>query len=103
MWLADVDGVTAGLLVLTPDATTGLDGTGWIDHLYLDPSWIGRGLGDRFVDLAQKRYPGGLQLWTFKANAPAQRFYERRGFLPVEFTDGSRNEERSPDIRYRWG
>jgi hypothetical protein len=32
----------------------------------------------------------------------ARRFYERRGFVLTEETDGSRNEEREPDARYVW-
>ncbi|WP_298279395.1 hypothetical protein [uncultured Bradyrhizobium sp.] len=50
--------------------------------------------------------PPGLadrrQLWTFQRNARARRFYEARGFVAVEQTDGSRNEEQEPDVRYLW-
>lgn len=73
-----------------------------LDQLYLEPGWRGRGLGDRFVGLAKERSPVGLSLWTFQVNAPARRFYERHGFTAVEHTDGSGNEEREPDVRYRW-
>lgn len=96
--VADVDGVVVGLMVLTP----GRDATGWIDHLYLDPSWIGRGLGERLVEVARKRHPAGLQLWTFAANAAARRFYARLGFGEVEHTNGEGNEERAPDVRCCW-
>ncbi|WP_235883395.1 GNAT family N-acetyltransferase [Saccharopolyspora elongata] len=92
-WVAVAAGSVVGLLVL--------DGAE-LDQLYLEPSWRGRGLGDRFADLAKRRRPGGLDLWTFQVNAPAQRFYERHGFVEVERTDGRRNEEREPDIRYAW-
>jgi 8-oxo-dGTP pyrophosphatase MutT (NUDIX family)/ribosomal protein S18 acetylase RimI-like enzyme len=90
VWVADIDDVVVGLLALTD---------GWIDQLYLDPAWIGRGLGERFMQLAVQRQPGGLQLWTFQANVAAQRFYARHGFREVERTDGAGNEERAPDIR----
>ncbi len=73
-----------------------------LSQLYLDPDWRGRGLGDRFVELAKERSPEGLELWTFQVNKPAHRFYERHGFVAVEFTDGSTNEEREPDVRYVW-
>ncbi|MEW1869713.1 GNAT family N-acetyltransferase [Streptomyces caelestis] len=73
-----------------------------LDQLYLAPEWRGRGIGDRFVALAKERGPGGLSLWTFQVNTPAHRFYERHGFTAVERTDGSRNEEREPDVRYVW-
>ncbi|HVD02834.1 MAG TPA: GNAT family N-acetyltransferase [Candidatus Dormibacteraeota bacterium] len=75
---------------------------GWIDQLYVAPSQSRHGLGSRLVATAKERAPGGLQLWTFESNLAARRFYERHQFVPVERTDGSRNEERSPDIRYEW-
>ncbi|MFI1417949.1 GNAT family N-acetyltransferase [Streptomyces sp. NPDC020731] len=72
------------------------------DQLYLAPEWRGRGIGDRFVALAKERSPKGLALWTFQVNTPAHRFYERHGFTAAEWTDGSGNEEREPDVRYVW-
>ncbi len=91
VWVADLDGVVVGQMMLAP---------GWLHHLYIDPSWMGRGLGDRFMALARQRQPGDLQLWAFETNARARRFYERHGFTAVEFTDGAANEERWPDVRY---
>ena len=44
----------------------------------------------------------GLQLWTFQRNAVARHFYERHGFRAAELTDGARNEEVEPDVRYVW-
>jgi len=35
-------------------------------------------------------------------NEPARRFYERHGFVAEELTEGAANEERAPDVRYRW-
>jgi hypothetical protein len=32
----------------------------------------------------------------------ARRFYEERRLELVDTSDGSRNEEREPDVRYRW-
>ncbi|MET9444901.1 GNAT family N-acetyltransferase [Streptomyces sp. NPDC006610] len=93
-WVAEAaDGAVVGLMVLHDGA---------LSQLYLAPDWRGRGLGDRFVALAKDRRPGGLELWTFEVNRPAQRFYERHGFVAVERTDGSGNEEREPDVRYVW-
>jgi GNAT superfamily N-acetyltransferase len=92
-WLAEADGAVVGVLALSP---------GWLEQLYLDPAWRGRGIGDRFVELAKRRQPSGLQLWTFLVNGPARRFYERHGFVAVESTDGAGNEEREPDVRYVW-
>ena len=92
-WVAEVGGALVGVLALSE---------GWLDQLYVDPAWRGRGIGDRFVALARRRQPAGLQLWTFQVNEPAQRFYERHGFVAVERTDGAGNEEREPDVRYVW-
>ncbi|MFJ8060187.1 GNAT family N-acetyltransferase [Streptomyces sp. NPDC096142] len=94
IWVADAgDGGIVGLMVVNG---------GELSQLYLDPDWRGRGLGDRFVGLAKERSPEGLELWTFQVNKPAHRFYERHGFVAVEYTDGSTNEEQEPDVRYVW-
>ncbi|MFI5783702.1 GNAT family N-acetyltransferase [Nocardia sp. NPDC051570] len=92
-WVAVADGIVRGLLVL--DAAE-------VEQLYLEPSWRGCGLGDRFIDLAKRLRPNRLGLWTFQVNEPARRFYERHGFVEVDRTDGSRNEEREPDVRLVW-
>jgi ribosomal protein S18 acetylase RimI-like enzyme len=92
-WVA-IDGErVVGLLILSEAE---------LEQLYLDPDWRGRGIGDDFIRLAKERRPGGLSLWTFQVNKPAQRFYERHGFTEVDRTDGSGNEEHEPDIRYAW-
>jgi hypothetical protein len=52
--------------------------------------------------MAKEVRPDGLMLWTFQRNARARQFYEARGFVAAELTDGSRNEEREPDALYRW-
>ena len=98
MWVAEVAGTLVALMVLDP----GRDQQGWIEHLYIDPAWMGRGLGDKLVQLAKERFSGGLQLWSFQVNGPACRFYERHGFVAQEQTEGAGNEERAPDVRYRW-
>ena len=92
-WVAVAGTEVVGLLVLSD---------GWVDQLYLDPAWRGRGIGDRLIATAKQRYPDGLQLWTFQVNGPARRFYERHGFVEVERTYGQCNEEREPDVRYSW-
>lgn len=54
------------------------------------------------MSLAKQQQPDGLSLWTFQVNGPARRFYQRHGFTEVERTDGQRNHEREPDVRYVW-
>lgn len=84
-----------------PLAVLALDGE-WVDQLYVDPAFTGRGLGSHLIELAKSHRPAGLQLWTFATNTGAQRFYRRHGFTLTERTDGSRNEENAPDIRFVW-
>lgn len=74
----------------------------WIEHLYVDREFTGRGLGTRFLDLARRELSGSrIQLWTFQSNTGARRFYERQGFAAAQWTDGE-NEEGAPDVRYQW-
>ena len=86
------------------DAIAGFAGlrSGWLDHLYVDPSLQGRGIGSALLGHAKALQPAGLQLWVFQENEGARRFYERHGFRLVESTDGGRNQERQPDARYEW-
>ena len=92
VWVAEVDDQVVALLVLEAD---------WVDQLYVDPDWTGRGLGGRLLDVAKAERPAGLDLWAFQSNTGARRFYERHGFAAVAMTDGD-NEEGAPDVRYRW-
>lgn len=74
---------------------------GWIDHLYVEPSLHGRGIGSRLVQFAQAEQ-AELRLYTFQSNVPARALYERYGFVIEEMTDGARNEEKMPDMTYHW-
>jgi GNAT superfamily N-acetyltransferase len=74
---------------------------GWIRQLYVHPSAQGRGIGTELLGVAKEAF-GRLELWTFQRNARARRFYEARGFVLAEETDGTRNEEKEPDARYLW-
>jgi GNAT superfamily N-acetyltransferase len=69
--------------------------------LYTHPDFIGKGAGSLLLDGA-KASGDALELWCFQANTAARRFYERHGFKAVRFTDGADNEEKTPDVRYRW-
>ena len=91
-WLAIEDGGIVGFMALEP---------GWVDHLYLEPSRTGEGIGRQLLDHAKSVQPEGLDLWAFRSNTGARRFYERHGFVAVAFTEGD-NEEGEPDVRYHW-
>ena len=70
--------------------------------LYVHPRHLGLGAGTQLVEAAQASGTAALELWCFEANTPGRRFYEARGFRAVRFTDGTHNEEKMPDVRYRW-
>ena len=92
-WVAEDDGRIVALMAIAP---------GHLEQLYVAPDRLGGGIGRQLVDLAKERSPEGLSLWTFQVNERARRFYERNGFVAVEFGDGSTNEEGQPDVRYEW-
>jgi GNAT superfamily N-acetyltransferase len=73
-----------------------------VRQLYTRPDRLGRGAGTLLIEAAKSSGVGALELWCFQANARARQFYERRGFHVVRLTDGADNEERMPDVRYRW-
>ena len=91
--VAEVNQLVVGFIALEGDH---------VDHLYIAPAYQGRGIGDTLLAMAKEVRPDGLMLWTFQRNARARQFYETRGFVAAELTDGSRNEEREPDALYRW-
>jgi chorismate mutase len=93
VWVADAGGEVVGYARLTDT---------WLDDLYVRPTHAGQGVGTALLDLAKARRPEGFCLWVFEMNTPARRFYARHGLVELERTDGSANEERSPDIRMAW-
>jgi GNAT superfamily N-acetyltransferase len=74
---------------------------GWVTQLYLDPDARRGGVGSALIADAKARN-GALTLWCFAENAAARAFYEKQGFVAVEFTDGAGNEAKRPDVRYSW-
>ena len=93
VWLAEADEEAVGLVRLT---------AGWLDDLYVAPRHAGQGIGAALLDLAKGLRPDGFALWVFESNEPARRFYRRHGLVELEHTDGSANEERTPDLRMAW-
>lgn len=73
----------------------------FIHALYVARGMRGYGIGRRLIETAQADCRR-LELWTFVANTRARRFYEHLGFVETERTDGTRNEENLPDMRYVW-
>jgi GNAT superfamily N-acetyltransferase len=91
VWIALWDSRIAGMICLAGD---------WLEQLYVHPDFHSRSIGYALFETARLERPRGFQFWVFQANKRARRFYEKLGCEPVEFTDGSHNEERTPDVRY---
>lgn len=92
VWVSERDEIT-GFVVL--------DGA-WLDSLYVGPQHQGTGTGALLLDLVKAQRPGGFALWVFASNTSARGFYHRHGLVELEHTDGTANEERSPDVRMAW-
>lgn len=92
-WVAEVDDVVVGYARFTPT---------WLDDLYVAPGAQGVGVGAALLDLVKALRPDGFGLWVFTSNAPARDFYARHGFVEIEHTDGSENEEGAPDVHLSW-
>lgn len=92
VWVAEIDHVV-GFATLSGS---------FLDALYVGPDHQGFGIGTALLDLAKARRPEGFALWVFASNMPARSFYRRHGLVELEHTDGSANEERSPDLRMAW-
>ena len=75
---------------------------GEIRLLHTHPDFIGQSAGTLLLGAAKQSGVPALELWCFQANTLARRFYERHGFRAIAFTDGPENEEKMPDVRYRW-
>ena len=95
--VAAVDSLVVGFL-----AVSRAHDSSWIEQLYLLPAWVGRGIGTQLLELARSQLPPPIRLYTFQCNERARRFYERHGFKVMSVSDGSRNEEKCPDILYEW-
>jgi DNA-binding MarR family transcriptional regulator/ribosomal protein S18 acetylase RimI-like enzyme len=73
-----------------------------VEHLYVDPAHQRAGVGTALLVEAKRRMPAGFRLWVFQANEAARRFYEKHGLHVIRLTDGSGNEEKTPDALYEW-
>jgi putative acetyltransferase len=65
------------------------------------PDRIGLGAGTQLIEAAKKQGRCARTV-VLSSQRSRRRHYEARGFRPIRFTDGADNEEKTPDVRYRW-
>ena len=95
--IAEINSNIIGMMSLSEH-----DDFGWIDHLYLDPTSVGFGIGSSFVDQAKDELKSVIRLYAFQKNVKCRHFYERHGFQAILSSDGSTNEEKCPDVLYEF-
>ena len=108
-WVQEYLIPTNGVTVATNDdkiigvqAVSRLDGITWLDQFYLDPEYVGRGIGSKMLAQLLQTVPRPIRLYTFQQNQPGRYFYERHGFQAIQFRDGKHNEEHCPDVLYEY-
>lgn len=72
-----------------------------LHDLYVAPAAQRRGVGSALFAHVQAKHPDGFRFWAFRDNWRARAFYEERGCVVVDATDGD-NEEKLPDVQYEW-
>lgn len=95
--VAEIHGNIVGFSAVSDDGTYG-----WIDHIYLEPTATRHGVGSSFIERAKQELRSSIRLYTFQQNEGARRFYQRHGFKEIALSDGSSNEEKTPDVLMEW-
>jgi GNAT superfamily N-acetyltransferase len=72
-----------------------------LGHLFVHPDAQRNGIGTTLLEHTQRLLPDGFSLWTHQASE-ACAFYEARGLVAAEHTDGATTMEKLPDVRYEW-
>jgi GNAT superfamily N-acetyltransferase len=88
-WVAEVDGVIVAWAGLFPP----VDGVAVLDDLWVDPAWLGHGLGRQLFELAADRARElGAERLEWGAERHALGFYEKMGgrFLRHHVTEWGR-------------
>ena len=91
-WVVEKDGRIVAFAAMTGNH---------LGHLFVHPDAQRHGIGTALLEHTQRLLPGGFSLWTHQASE-ARAFYEARGLVAVEFTDGATTMEKIPDVRYEW-
>ena len=93
--VAEHEGAVVGLIALSQGS-----GCSWIEQMFVHPSHVGNGVGAKLLAHALSTVPSPVRLYTFQENTGARCFYERHGFVAIQFTNGETNEEHCPDVLY---
>ena len=84
------NGVLAGYGMVTRSYSTEMGGICvWIEDLYIEPRFRGRGFGSSFLRFVEERYRHGavrLRLEAEPENERAMAVYEKAGFEILEYT-----------------
>ena len=91
-WVVEEDGRVVAFAALQGDV---------LGHLFVHPDAQRSGIGTSLLEHTQGLRPDGFSLWTHQASE-ARAFYEARGLVAVESTDGAATMEKLPDVRYEW-
>src|SRR5436305_8961282 len=59
LWVAEDEGRVVGIAALGPDT---------LGHIYVHPTYHGRGIGSALLRKTKELRPDGFTLWTFPAN-----------------------------------
>lgn len=72
-WVAEVDGKIVGFMSLTPE--------GYLDHAFVLPEWMGRGVAQAVYDqLLEWTHRGDVTRLTVHASHLARRFFGKQGW-----------------------
>ena len=91
--VAEIESKVAGFISTSNDGSCR-----WVDHLYVTPELLGKGVGSRLLAQALATLKKPIRLYTFQDNLAARDFYARHGFVALDYGDGSHNEEGCPDV-----
>src|SRR6266498_1110992 len=93
IWVAEIEEQVVGFMLF-------VDRESYIDQLYVDPDFLGQGIGTVLLDLAKAAAPGGVTLHALTHNQRARAFYEKHGFVAgperVNIVNGQMQ------VEYRW-
>jgi ribosomal protein S18 acetylase RimI-like enzyme len=107
VWVAEREGRVVGFVSTGPSRDDdAADGAAELYAIYLDPAWVGAGLGRALTEQAladvAARGATHVTLWVLEGNARARTFYEKAGFALDGATKAAQfGEATLTELRYR--